>query len=255
MILFLGDSFTWGQGLYFEDWKRSGIDITHWLTKYGDVDLNPHENLDYSSDVYRKENHFPALVAKHYDRCYNVKWGNGGSNWDIIHQLNALPVLAPQFRNGLDLIVIQLTDWTRNDNRILYNNDIYQQSAIPNLDYLQRDRNWKDNLIDKIIHNEIEYQIQKIKEICKIMGKRWICISWGNDMGKILKEKYNENHIPIFYKNKEYTGFENVLMDDEYSLNNFNDGHFNSKGCKLIADSIIKKIEQIGGTQIFNYLK
>ena len=255
MILFLGDSFTWGQGLYFEKWEADGKSVYDWKVEYGDLDINPHENLDYNSDVYRKENHFPALVAKHYDRCYNVKWGNGGSNWDIIHQLNALPALAPQFRNGLDLIVIQLTDWTRNDNRILYNTDIYEQTAIPNLDYLQRDKNWKDNLIDKMMQDETEYQIQKIKEICEIMGKKWICISWRDDMGKVLKEKYKENYTPIFYKDKEYMGFETALMDDDYSLENFKDGHFNSKGCKLIADSIIKKIEEIGGKKIFNYLK
>jgi len=254
MILFLGDSFTWGQGLYFEKWEADRIDVFDWKSKYGDADDNPHENLDYNSDLYRKQNHFPALVAKHYNRCYNIKWGNGGSNWDIIHQLNALPVLAPQFRNGLDLIVIQLTDWTRDDNRILYNNDIYEQTAIPNINYLQRDKHWKESLINKMMLNEMEYQLKKIKEICNILDKKWLCISWRDDMGKLLKEKYNENYVPFYYDNKNYFGFEIALHSNEYSLNKFQDGHLNTAGCKLVADSIIKKIERIGGTKLFNYI-
>src|SRR6056300_273539 len=135
MILFLGDSFTWGQGLYFEKWKSEGIDISEWKEKYGEIHDYPHEHLDYESHKYRKEHHFPALVAKHFDKDYNVKWGNGGSNWDLIHQANMIPALSPQYRNGLDLVVVQLTDWTRTDNRLLYKNDIYEQTPIPNIDY------------------------------------------------------------------------------------------------------------------------
>jgi lysophospholipase L1-like esterase len=124
MILFLGDSFTWGQGLYFEKWKSEGINILEWQEKYGEIHDYPHEHLDYESHQYRRKHHFPALVAKHYDKNYDVKWGNGGSNWDLIHQANMIPVLSPQYRNSVDLVVVQLTDWTRNDNRILYKNDL-----------------------------------------------------------------------------------------------------------------------------------
>jgi lysophospholipase L1-like esterase len=255
MILFLGDSFTWGQGLYFEKWKSEGINVIKWKKKYGDVDSFPHENLDYNSDCFRKENHFPALVAKHYDRCYNVKWGNGGSNWDVIHQINAIPTLSPQFRNGLDLVVIQLTDWTRNDNRVLYENDLYEQ-AIPNMRYLMKKKGWEDELITEMMKNEALYQVQKMKELLDELGKKWIVISWRNDMGEIIKEQFPENYVPFYYQGEEHSAFEICLeRGSGYTLEDeFNDGHLNTKGCQLVADSIIKKIETLGGKSIFRYI-
>jgi lysophospholipase L1-like esterase len=255
MILFLGDSYTWGQGLYFEKWKNDGYNVKQWLNVFGETDEYPHENLDYESDCFRKEKHFPALVAKHYDRCYNVKWGNGGSNWDVIHQLNMLPVLSPQFRNGLDLVVIQLTDWTRNDNRVLYKKDLYEQ-AIPELKYVMNEEGWENKLVDKMMKDEALFQVQKIKEILDNLGKKWIVISWRDDMGQMIKENFPENYVPFYFEGKEYSAFEICLQDRRYSLEeDFNDGHLNTKGCELVAENIIKKIESMGGHSLFNSIK
>jgi lysophospholipase L1-like esterase len=257
MILFLGDSFTWGQGLYFEKWRDAGIDVMKWKKSKGDLDIFPHENLDYESHQYRRHYHFPSLVAKHYDRNYDVKWGNGGSNWDLIHQANMIPVLSPQYRNGLDLVVVQLTDWTRTDNRLLYKNDIYEQTPIPNIDYIQKDRDWEAKLVDKMMIDEQMFQLNKLKEIFEELGLRWIVISWRNDMGNIVKEHFPENYVPFYYKNKEYTGFEVCLQRGTgYTLEDeFLDGHLNIKGCELVADSIIRKIESMGGKSLFTYIK
>lgn len=256
MILFLGDSFTWGQGLYFEKWKSEGIDISKWKEKYGEIHDYPHEHLDYESHKYRKEHHFPNLVAKHFDKDYNVKWGNGGSNWDLIHQANMIPALSPQYRNGLDLVVVQLTDWTRTDNRLLYKNDIYEQTPIPNIDYIQRDREWENKLVDKMMIDEQMFQLNKLKEIFEDLDLKWIVISWMDDMGDIIKEHFKENYVPFIYKGKEYCSFDACLGNEEYSLErDFNDNHLNSKGCRLVADSIIRKIESIGDEITFINIK
>ena len=255
MILFLGDSFTWGQGLYFEKWRDSGIDVMKWKKTKGHIDEFPHENLDYESDCFRKENHFPALVAKHFDRCYNVKWGNGGSNWDIVHQINSIPFLSPQFRNGLDLIVIQLTDWTRNDNRLLYNSDLYEQS-VPNIDYLMKEKDWEDKLVDKMMKNEALFQVQKMKELLDELELNWVVLSWRNDMGNMIKKHFPENYVPIYFNNHKYSAFEKCLEKGSgYTLEDeFDDGHLNTKGCQLVADSIIKKIDSMGGRRLFRYI-
>lgn len=256
MILFLGDSFTWGQGLYYEKWKSEGFDVHRWNEINGEVWKFPHENLDYESHQYRKQHHFPALVAKHYNRNYDVKWGNGGSNWDIIHQINMIPVMAPQFRDGLDLIVIQLTSWTRDENRVLYKQDLYQQ-AVPDIRYLSRKSNWQERLVEKKIENEPLYQIELIQSHLKTLNKKWIVISWLDDMGEIIKEHFPKNYVPFYYNGKEYSSFDICLQGNSpYSLQNeFGDGHLNSKGCKLVADSIIKKIDSMGGKTLFRYPK
>lgn len=247
---------TWGQGLYFEKWKKDGVDVPKWLKIYGETHMYPHEALDYESHLYREQHHFPGLVSRHYDRHYETRWGNGGSNWDIIHLSNLIPALSPQYRNGgAELVVVQLTDWSRTDNRILYNNDIYEQTPIPNIDYLMKDRDWESKLVDKMFENEAFYQIKKIKQTLDELGIKWIVISWRDDLGEIIKENFSENYVPFYYKGKEYSGFEICLQDDEYSLEKeFYDGHLNSKGCQLVADSIIKKIESMGGRSLFNYI-
>lgn len=81
MIIFLGDSFTWGQGLYTKKWIQDGKSI-----EYCNNHLPPtfsHGNISHSDDEYRRKYHFPNLVAKHYDRSYYVKPKNGGTNRDI----------------------------------------------------------------------------------------------------------------------------------------------------------------------------
>ena len=251
MILFLGDSFTWGQGLYFEKWQSEGIDVMEWpFHEY------PHEQLDYESHKYRKEHHFPALVAKHFDKDYNIKWGNGGSNWDIIHQANMIPALSPQYKYGIDLVVVQLTDWARDDNRIIYKDDLNKKNSIPNINYLQKHENWENKLFDEMMIDEQMFQLNKLKEIFKKLGLRWIVISWLDDMGNIIKENFKKNYIPFYHKGKEYSSFQLCVRHNEYSLyREFKDDHLNSNGCRLIADSIIKKIESMGGSSLFTNIK
>jgi hypothetical protein len=187
MIVFLGDSFTWGQGLFFEKWASEGSDVKKWFDENGDVDEYPHESIDYESDKYRRENHFPAIVAKHFNKTYTTRWGNGGSNWDIVNILNNVPSLAPQYRNTIDLFVIQFTDFTRTDHRLIKDSDLinelpFERSKFP------LESNYDDNsIIDELLHNELKLQIEMINDvIVNKMGKKWIGISWLDDMGKIL---------------------------------------------------------------------
>lgn len=253
MILFLGCSLTWGQGLYYEKWKNEGFDVNKWKNKHN-IDNYPHENLDYESHQYRRQHHFPSLVAKHYDRNYDVKWGNGGSNWDIIHQINSIPFLSPQFRNGIDLVVIQLTDWTRNDNRLLYKKDLYQQ-AIPDVNRIIREKGWEDKLIDEMMENEALYQIEKMKSLLDELGLKWIAISWLGDMGELLKKHFPKHYIPFYLDGKEYNSFQVCFGNEKYTFEKeFKDEHLNSLGCQLVADSIIKKIDSMGGKRLFRYI-
>ena len=61
-----------------------------------------------------------------------------------------------------------------------------------------------------------------------------------------LKKHYPENFIPIYRDGKEYTSFapnvdEGLRLCD--SISGVEDEHLNSKGCKLIADSIVRKLK------------
>ena len=251
MIVFLGDSFTWGQGLFFEKWASEGNDVKKWFDENGDVDEYPHESIDYESDKYRRENHFPAIVAKHFNKTYTTRWGNGGSNWDIINILNNVPSLAPQYRNTIDLFVIQFTDFTRTDHRLIKESDLinelpFERSKFP------LETNYDDNaIIDELLNNELKLQIEMINDIIiNKMGKKWIGISWLDDIGRILEKDYSENHIPVEYNGKKYNSFQVVYQEKNKNLLfltekfNIRDDHFNLKGHQFVANNIIQKIEE-----------
>ena len=73
----------------------------------------------------------------------------------------------------------------------------------------------------------------------------WVGLSWRNDLGKVLKKHYPNNFIPIYHNGKEYDSFDYIykglrLCD---SMPGVKDEHLNSKGCKVIADSITRKLK------------
>ena len=67
----------------------------------------------------------------------------------------------------------------------------------------------------------------------------------------LLKKHYPENFIPIYRDGKEYTSFapnvdEGLRLCD--SMPGLQDEHLNSEGCKVIANSIVKKLKQYEST-------
>ena len=61
-----------------------------------------------------------------------------------------------------------------------------------------------------------------------------------------MKKHYPENFIPIYRDGKEYSSFApnvEVGLRLSDSIPGLKDEHLNSKGCKLIADSIVRKLK------------
>ena len=78
-------------------------------------------------------------------------------------------------------------------------------------------------------------------------NSKWIGFSWREDFGKLLKQYYPDNYIPLTHNNKSYTNFNEILEDDPYltlggKYDGIHDGHMNSDGHRVIANSIINKI-------------
>ena len=86
----------------------------------------------------------------------------------------------------------------------------------------------------------------------------WFGLSWQEDLGSVLKEYYPENFIPIHFEGNTYNSFEPITPPgfNEYdsldkpglricdTIPGVKDTHLNSKGCKVVAKSIIKKLKQ-----------
>ena len=226
MILFLGCSFTWGAGLQFEYL----IDNEGWSTDDCEKLIPPNsflEHLNYKSDMFRKEKHFPNLVAKHFDKHYSLgKFGNGGDNGNATFVLKNLgDFLVHQLKdrvNPIKLIVIQFTDWTRKPM-------------------------WT-------LEQQVDKTIEAIGDI------NWIGISWQDDISEYLKKVRPYNFCPIEFDGATYDSFEHIINQPpeetqdwrvKHKLTLFgkyngklHDDHFSSKGHEVMAKSIIKKIEE-----------
>ena len=242
MILFLGCSLTFGQGLQIEKWITDGKSI-----EFCNRNSAPHynaEQLTYEDDLFRKSKSYPNLVSKELGVSYSTKWGNGGSNDNIVFIIENLQKLI--YTQNIDLVVIQFTDVCRDDMfHYISQNNLY-------------------DLID--IH--IKNQISKIDSILTgtIFDKEptnipWIGICWHKEHSSFMRKRYEKNFVPIFYKDEEFNDIStlNQYVKDKVEKVNWpkenafelcdkydgvKDGHPTIEWHKVIADSIIRKIKK-----------
>ena len=218
MILFIGDSFTWGQGLhYYYLTEHKGWS---WEDCQKYVENNRRfEELGFDVDEFRRKNGFPYLVSKELDVPFQTpRFENGSDNQVTYNILETLGYYCTP--NSIPFIVIQFSSPSRsidNGNEPKFNT----------------------------IEQHIKYQVTRISNILEVYDIDWLGISWQTEIGEILRTNYPKNHIPIEYKNLKYSSFEdNNLLDLFISTTeSVQDGHFNLEGHRVIADSIINKVK------------
>ena len=255
MLFFIGCSFTWGAGLEYEylhsERGYSVEQLNNMLPPTFDL-----ESLDYNCDSYRKKHRYANLVAKELNVCHEViNMVNGGSNPNTRKLLNENP--TPDYAT----YIIQFTNWARGID----------------------DEDLKNYIKDGRIGDEILRQMGDIIRTIPNFGEHtnsyrdcilntnsnWYVFSWEEDAGDVLSKKYPDNHIPIYLDGKEYNSFTETVVNREGNTsfnetpNNgrggvsddkglrlcdvipgLNDTHLSSKGHKMIADSIIRKLKK-----------
>ena len=235
MIVFLGDSFTWGQGLPIEKWIQTDNLSFKECNKFSPPEYSC-ESYNYEDDNYRKQNHFPNLVAQHFNKSYVTKFGNGGNNKNIVDILQNLDSHFVDDR-GIDFFVFQFTDFLR-DPYFDFAQDIIHE---------QGDSYKFENNLNKLFEDYIRTQLHHIDDLIQRRNSKWIGFSWREDFGKVLKQYYPNNYIPLIHNNKSYNNF-GKLVDDDLKLKlsgkwvGLEDGHLNSDGHRVIANCIINKI-------------
>jgi lysophospholipase L1-like esterase len=222
MIICLGDSFTWGQGLQYyylienEGWS--------WDTcrEFLKTDYN-FSKLGFRADEYRREKSFPYLIAEELNLPLGLlKLENGGDNFNIKYIVENLHQFVSN--TNIDYLVIQ------------FSNPVRRSEDHPSFDSIE----------------DLYYeQIEPINVICQHLNIKWLGISWLDEFGKYLKNNYPKNHVPILYKNKSWDSFDYMKLGDvlkELTIQyteNIDDGHFNLKGHEVIKNSILTKIKSI----------
>ena len=228
MILFLGCSLTWGQGLQIEKWLNEGKSI-----QFCNENSSPEyhaEHMSYDDDEFRKSNSYPNLVAKELNVSYSTKWGNGGSNDEILFIIENIEKLIHEYT--VELIVIQFTDMVRDDM----------------FDYIER------NNLYELVELDLKNQINKINFKLSKNGINipWIGLSWHDEHSSFLKKYYNKNFINLHYNDMIFDslsslnkyGKENGLMFelcDKYR--GIHDGHPTIEWHEIVSSSILKKIK------------
>ena len=219
MILFLGDSFTWGQGLHY----YYKIENNEWTWNDCKEFVNSRkrfESLGFEADEYRRQHSFPYLVSKELDEAMvTPRFENGGDNYAIFDTLENLHLFCSN--TNITNAIIQFSAPTR---------------------MIEKDDK------SETIEAAIKSQIYKINFKCNQLGIKWYGISWYKEMGEILKESYSENYIPVLYEDKEYESFDYQKHDKLKELTiqytqNISDGHFNKEGHQVIANSILNKLK------------
>lgn len=258
-ILFGGCSFTWGHGL----WHYSDLDYTG----YPKIEIN---NITDAHIRYKDTLAYPTLVANHFNTFAIQKQVTGGSEditfdfFDtIFHRF-----ISERFHtterysyDEIEMIVIQLSQVHRNkfyftldekteycilwDGVNGYNHEKFQRwLSINNLD------------IDQCIDIHIDNQLIRLENRLKFyesLGVKIKLIVWDNlYIPKLKQNNYLWDHLVLLMD--EYDSInhlmgheENMVIsnDYEYFINPPTDEHPSKLCHRVIANSIIKSINNV----------
>lgn len=217
-ILNIGCSYTWGEGLYY----------------YSDLDNLPlkekHEfdprTVTPAMMLFKDTKRFANLVANYYNTWYWVEMGNGGSNMLFVEYIKNNLKNRDKFNpSDFALVIYQFTHFTR---------DLKMGISV-------------DDQIDAVNECLTEFENNNIKVIS---------FCWDEEIPSqnLYRELFKHRHMDIEIDGITKPAFDYFVWNDEFNItiqSDFkerglqkNDLHFNTKGHQIIADLIIKKLEQ-----------
>jgi len=231
-VLGIGCSFTWGEGLYF----YSNLANTPPLKEHHSFDGT--QILTESHIQFKNKNRFLRIVADEYGMWDISNSGNGGSNVRNIKDY----VRAFLFESNR----ISITDF----DLIIY------QFTSPDREFINEKRTEDGWLIgDPMpIEDQIEYINNEITQ-WESMGVKVVTLSWYKEFPNhpLYQQYFKDRHVDIEVDGDIKNSFEYFLHKDNYNItisSDFaskgfqkNDIHFNPKGHRCIANSIIKKLK------------
>ena len=267
-MIFAGCSFTWGQGLYYYSDLENQILMT-------DEQFNQSDITD--AQIYFKNTiYFPRLVAKHYNTFEIVKKQNGGSenqSYIFLENLFTNPnnFLYSNFEyDDFEYIIFQTSQIVRNAFEFEYNGKNYKINPPKHGIWISDDEiafmNWlTDNgYTYKDWYKEYCQQVFEKLKNCVIFyeskGIKVRILSWQDDILPYIKndEYMNDRFITLEYENTVYDciahmtkSYPELLIENDPECKiKIADKHPSKKCHRIIADSIIKKINQNEPTTI-----
>ena len=222
MILFTGDSFTWGQGL---EWDYL-LNLPNWTVD----DINklippnyPCEQLPLECNDYRQKNHWPRKVAEYFNYGYDLfRQGNGGSNFDSYKAIEDLDHRI--YSENVKLIVVQFTCSSRNPQ------NTFEESITGDL--------FKDDILEfKRVITPVINNFPWIKVVT---------LSWLPEMAILAEKYFGEEYVVKHPEWDNECGFEKWSTKHNLSQNypGLMDNHFNQYAHNTVAQTVIDHIEK-----------
>ncbi len=220
-ILFIGDSFTWGQGLYFYKWMEEKRELP---SSVGGM-YPSHSHLVTPADVkYKDELSFTGLVSRYYGLEPHKRLTNGGSNTEII--LDMIPMLD-KLGNDTEKVVFQFTSISRYQFRDL------------NMGNIDNCEGTFDDIFKKRVSNLFNYVDNTLSYFSGLYNFKYCYLDWLGDFHNESPSKFVKYNI----NGTHYSYFNEFL--DKYKIDLVVDGkpiidlHLNNEGQKILTNSII----------------
>jgi hypothetical protein len=220
-ILFIGDSFTWGQGLYFYKWKEQGRKLPD---SVGGI-YPSHAHLVTEDDIkYKDDNSFTGLVSSYYGLEQNKRVKNGGSNTDLI--LDMIPMID-KLGNNIDKLVFQFTTISRYQFRDL------------NMGSIENCEGTFEDVYKQRVTNFFNYVDETIGYFSKLYNFKYCYMDWLGDFYKESPDKFVKYKIDGMQHNYFGEFLDNYKIDLVVDDKPIIDLHLNKDGQKVISNSII----------------
>ena len=255
-IIFAGDSFTWGQGLYFYSELPKLF--------YPEFNQYIQNNVTKSHELFKNSKSFTRLVSNYFNTFEVKKEKNGGSDEQSLEFIDNL------FKNDFiyddfDFLILQTTQPFRTKFDFVYDDVEYSLILNPWLNEFYEHQDiflkWCD--LHKYTYEDFE-QIHIKQIVNKIKNKfieleskgiKCLLFCWTKDYINDIKSDLflNDRFIAIDYNNESFDCLDHLTLkhnqfmikDDSYFENPPLDLHTSLKAQTLIANSIIKKIKTL----------
>jgi len=227
-ILFLGDSFTWGQGLYFYKWKEEGREMP---SDAGGM-YPSHSHLIKADDLeYKDRFSFTGLVSSHYNLTPIKRAENGGSNTEIL--LDAMN-LIDKHTNSIEKLVFQFTTISRYKFRDLNITD--DDSNLP--------ANSFSSLFQQRCFNFYKHIDGILQYYSNLYNFEYCYMDWLGDFYKFNPHKfvkYESEKTHHYYFGKF---LENYKIDIDIKGHKIIDLHLNKDAQQILSSGIISHFSE-----------
>jgi hypothetical protein len=254
-LLFAGDSYTWGQGLYYySDLPRIQIPLPgHYVAKY----------VTEAHKRFKDTKRFARLVANHFDTFELTKDTNGGSDSDSLAFIDNTFSFNYKYED-ISYLIFQTTQPYRSEFEFVYKDEYYSFQINSHTSLMDFQNNALNGWMDEnnltfddisIMHKKKLFNDIKAKFIfLEDKGIKCRIMCWLSDyIPLIMTDEYMKSRlIPIKWNGQTFLNFQNLankhkhffISDDPYFTKSVGDSHIGLEGHKVIAENIIKNIEK-----------